>query len=70
MMEAFLCPVSTEITEVNGNKRRNFQRLGQKFEAGKGIPKNFSSQVFSEVRVNFLGEFLQKPFIFVNRRSE
>ena len=41
----------------------------QDIEARKGIPKNPSSQVLGEVRANFLGEFLLKPF-FVNRRSE
>ena len=33
------------------------------FEAKKGIPKNLSSQVVGEVRVNFWGEVLLKPFI-------
>ena len=43
---------------------------GQWLQARKGIPKNFSSQVFVEVRVNFLGEFLLKTLQFVNRRSK
>ena len=33
------------------------------FGARKGIPENLSSQVLGEVRVNFWGEFLLKPFI-------
>ena len=39
-------------------------------EARKGIPKNFSSQVLGEVRVNFLRWIPTETLSFVNRRSE
>ena len=39
-------------------------------EARKGIPKNLSSQVFGEVRANFLGRIPTKTLHFVIRRSE
>ena len=40
------------------------------FEGKKGIPKNLSSQVLGEVRVNFSVRIPTKTFRFVNRRSE
>ena len=43
---------------------------GLSFEARKVIPKNLSSQVLGEVRVNFLGWNPTKTLYFVNRRSE
>ena len=39
-------------------------------EAKQGIPKNLSSQVLGEVRVDFLGRIPTKTLHFVNRRSE
>ena len=39
-------------------------------EARKGIPKNLSSQVFGEVRVNLLGWIPTKTLYSLNRRSE
>ena len=40
------------------------------FEARQGIPKNLSSQVLGEVRVNFFGWIPTEPLYFVNRRTE
>ena len=40
------------------------------FGARKGIPKNLSSQVFGELRVNFLVWFLAKTLRFACRRLE
>ena len=42
----------------------------QWLEARNGIPRNFSSQVFGEIRVNFLGRIPTKTLHFVNRRSK